>query len=446
MTGAKAGYSSNRTSWRGLRKGTLVLALLLALPDTTRAIDVDYEVGVAVRHSDNINLSETNPIEDTVRSPTLFFEAAQVGRRIQLAARGDVEYLDYASNTFENEFRGRFAGRLNFNVLPERLDFVVQDYLSRQPIDQLAAFNPGNQQQINVFVAGPSLYTRFDGVTRGQFDLRYSNSYAEEDEDFDSDRYTAAARVLREMSSTSSLSANLEATDVRFQLEGGASDYRRYDGYFGSAVERNNVDVELDLGYSRLELDDGFEESSPLARAAVNWRLTPRSLLATTVRYHLTDATQSLVTPLDIDANRRPFADFIVPDVQVEPNVFRERLIRARYRHTGDRLTLQLVPYHRRMRYVEDLVESQDRTGALVLADYRVRPRLTLSLEGGREKREFVRVDREDTDTTFSVSLAHRFTRKWTGRIGFQRRDRDSSAIGRSYDSNAVLLSMTYQR
>jgi hypothetical protein len=117
--------------------------------------------------------------------------------------------------------------------LPERLDWVFQDYMSPQQINDLASSSPDNEQQVNLFVTGPTLYARFGAATRGQFDLRYGNSYAEENDDFNGDRYSAAARVLHDLDATSAISGNLEAADVEYDDSAQTSDYKRYDAYVG---------------------------------------------------------------------------------------------------------------------------------------------------------------------------------------------------------------------
>lgn len=446
MTGTKSAHAPRRTG-----KARLWLALLGVLSGSATAIDLDHEVGVAIQQSDNINLSENNPIEETVVSPRMFFEATQIGSRVELAAQGNVEYRHYVDDSFDDEVRGRFAGALNWKMIPERLDFVVQDYLSLQPVSEFVEFSPDNQQQVNVFVAGPTLHARFNPVTRGQLDLRYIDSYAEEREEFNSDRLNVAARLLRQTSRRNSLSANIEASDVSFDEGGQAADYRRYDGYVNSTMRGRRVDLLLDVGYTRLELDDeavlagrDANSSHPLGRATINWRMSPRSALATTLRYQLSDATLSLMEPLDFD--RRNFNDFRVPDSLAEPNVFRERFARVRYTYAGDRLTLSLAPYYRRVRYEEALVEDQNRRGLVAGMDYRLGPRLTLSAYAAREDREFPDIGREDEDLVARVGLAKRFSQNWTGRMDFQRRERDSTEPGRSYDENSVMVSFSFRR
>ncbi len=427
-------------------RAALCVALLIALPGIAGAFDVDYETGLGIKRSNNINLSEFDPISDTVITPQLRFEADLDGPRVQLAARGDAQYLHYTSNTFDDELRGTFAGKLNVTMVPDRVDFVFQDYLSRQPVDELAPLTPTNEQQANVFVAGPSLHARFGPATRGQLDLRYTNSYAEDTKTFNGDRFDAAGRVVREISATRTVSANLEATQARFDGAGAASDYDTYDTYFGYKARGRAIDANLDLGYSRLDPRGiGSTVDSALVRATLDWRMSPRSRLSTTVRHQLTDATQALITPT-LDLDRRSFSDFRYLDVSVRPNPYRERLLRMRYEFTADRLTAELVPYYRRIRYLDGLIENEDRRGLLLDVEYRLRPRLSASLLAAREDREYVDLARKDKDMGISVGLVNRFTRHWTGRVDLQRRERDSTALGRSYGANALIVSLSYRR
>jgi hypothetical protein len=365
---------------------------------------------------------------------------------MQVAARGDAQYLHYTSNTFDDELNGTFAGKLNFNLVPERIDFVLQDYLSRQPIDELAPFTPTNEQQANVFVTGPTFYARFNGTTRGQLDLRYSNSYAEETETFNGDRFDAAVRLIHEVSPTQKVSGTVKGIRANFDDLASTSDYTAYEAYVGYQVSRKSFNANIDLGYSELNPKvDRPSESSALLRAAIDWRMTPRSVLTTTIRHQLTDATQALIAP-SRELDRSAFRDFRYLDVSVKPNPYRERLLRMRYQYTGDRLTAAFTPYYRRIHYLDDLNESQDRQGALGEFEYRLRPRLSLSAVAAIETRDYVDIDRDDDDFDISIGLVNRFTRHWTGSVDVQHRERDSTAIGRSYDANAVILTFSYMR
>lgn len=451
----KQEIAQGRRRYAGLAKTTLCLAVASVVPGNSNAFDVDYEVGVAAQHSDNIARRDQDEVSDTVVAPRLWFSAEQAGSRVRLAAQGNVEYRTYADDTFDDQLRGRFNGRLDWSLIPQRLDFVVQDSLSLLPVNQFAAFTPANEQQVNVLVAGPTLYARFSPVTRGQLDVRFIDSYAEETPEFDSQRYSGALRVLHDLGPSANVGLNAEVLDVDFDLPD-ASDYRRHDGYVSFNADRPRLDVEMDLGYSKLELEQGpiagprFEESYPLGRLTLNWTASARSVFGITVRHQLSDAADYLINTRDLDfgldRRTREFNDFRATDSIVEPNVFRERLVRGRYSYNGTRLDLRVAPFERRMSYVEGFVEDQERSGVIADLDFRLKPLTTLSVYGANSRREYQVSGREDEDWIAGVGVSHRFTRKWTGRVDLEHRTRESTEFGRSYDENAVMVSLSYRR
>ncbi len=424
------------------------VALLFALPMAAQSARIDYTVGASVLHSDNIGLSETDPIDETVLSPQFSFTAEQTGSTVQLKARGDAQYLDYRDDSFDDELRGRFAGQLNWVVLPERMNFVVEDYLDRQPINAFNSFTPSNLQQINVFALGPTFYARLNDAHRIQFDLRYGNTYAEDTEAFNGDRYNAAARLLSRFSETTQLSANLEATQVEFDLAGPTSEYTRYDGYAGYLRKLADLDVKVDLGYSRVELErSDRSHSAPLGRASVDWRISARSVLAADASYQFSDSGQDLVArsgDLDSPIIRDPSN----ADMVVAPDLFRQRLFEGGYKFNGDRLDLEVRGHRHWVRYTDSqtLLPDWNTRGGFLDLGYRVRPRLMLSATAYQETRTFEDFSRTDRDRTLSIGLVNQFTRHWSARIDLQRRTRDSSAAGLDYDENAAIVAVSYRR
>lgn len=423
-----------------LAPAALAAALALALPGPAGAVRLDYEVGVSALRSDNIGLADTGGVEETVLMPWLRFGATQEGSRFRLDAHGSLQYLDYRDDTFDDGFRGSLSGQALWTVVDERIDFVVEDYLSRQPIDTLSAFNRGNEQQTNVFVAGPTFHARFGAAARGQLDLRYANSRAEETDSFDSDRYNAALRLLRDFGPTRSGGLNLEATRVDYDLGARNADYTRYDGYFSYANRLRRFDLTVDAGYTRLEPDDGSDErSSPLFRGRLGWRPSARSSFDVGASYEFADAAQDLVT-LEEGAG--------TPQVAIGPDVYRQRRVDAGYAFDGARFDLRVRPYYQRVSYVDSLALPLDETrkGGLLEVGYRLRPRTRLSFTATRDDRDFSDLSREDRESTLGLGLENEFTRNWRGRIDVQRRERNSSVAGQDYEEDAVTVSFSYRR
>ncbi len=427
----------------------LALAVLVLHPSDARAVRFDYQIEAGLAHSDNIGLSESDRVEDTAASLRLSLDASQSGSRVVLQARGSVQYLGYLDDTFDDELRGEFAGRLNWTLLPERIEWRFEDYLGRQPIDVRGGFSPDNQEQVNVFVTGPSLVGRFGPRTRGRLDLRYGNTYAEENRDFNSDRFSATATVLRDFGPTARVAASVEAARVDFDRgpPGTDADYDRLDVYLSHQRELRDIDLRADLGVSSVDFADrpGGRRGEPLLRGSVDWRLSSRGQLSVDVGYQFSDAAQDLV------GRAQALSGPLVEDLsgarlQAVPDVFRDRRVNLGYRRTGDRLTWLVRTFYQRIDYDDDVIGDQSNRGGGVRADYRLRERLTLSLGIDADRRRFEIGSRRDNDLRGFAALSQTLARHWSWRVEYQYRERDSDALGADYRENVVAVALSYRR
>ncbi|KRG68949.1 hypothetical protein ABB29_10835 [Pseudoxanthomonas dokdonensis] len=427
------------------------VAVLMALPGAAKAARLNYDIGASVMHSDNINLSQDDPIDETVLAPRLRFTFDHSSSVLETALRGDFQYLDYTGGSYDNDLRGEFAGALDWTMLPERLHFFARDSLSRQSVDSLVAFTPGNQQQINVFEAGPSLYLRFGEAMRSQIDLRYTNSYAEETETLNNDRYNLAARLIRDLSPTDQLSFNLEATQTDYDSISEFYDYKRYDGYFTYNTALSSVTMNIDAGYSELEPRSGESASSPLLRAQIEWQLMPRSKLLANLSYEFADATQDLILRADqpvppVNPGNPGIGNPDNPDLQIVPDIFKQKRGMLGYEYEGDRLNVLVQPYYEQLRYIRDDSFDQNSYGGQASARYQLRQTWYLNLLLARQQREFIDASRDDRDTTIGAGLEARFSRHWGAQFDYQYRKRDSNVGGQNYTENVVALAFTYFR
>ena len=424
----------------------LAAALFALLPTAAGAAQINYEVGVGVMQSDNIGLAPDDGQDETVVMPQVRFSILQAGSRLSLTGSGQLQYLDYSDNTFDDDFRGAFSGQALWTLLPERLEWTFEDYLSRQPVDSLVAFSPDNQQQTNLFVTGPTLHLKLGSGTRAQFDLRYSNSYAEETDAFDSDRYNAAARLVRDLATNRTLSANIEATRVEYDDTPIDVDYTRYDGYATYSSILRTIDFSIDLGYSRLEFEDRpGDEWLPLVRGTMAWRPSARSTLDVAAGYEFSDAAEDMITSV-IGGGPVVIDDPGSPVVEIAPEVFKQQRLEVGYGYTGERLGLQVRPFYQRVSYVDSLAEDEKSWGGYASVSWKLRPLLTLTASAATLDRRFDELSRKDRDSSFGIALENRFTRNWSARIDLQRRERDSSEPGQDYQENVAIVSFAYRR
>ena len=443
----------NRVLMRSPVATALSLVLAALLPGTAQAFRLDYKLGAAYLRSDNIRLDESGGISDSVFSPQLQFQGEHDTATLQTSFMGALQHLDYVDNSFEDELRGEFSGRLNWVIMPERMHFLAENRLSQQSVNNLAAYSPGNQQQTNVFKAGPSFFARLGATTRWQLDLFYTDSYAEQSTTFNGNRYTLAMRLDRQLNPTDSIGLNLEGNQVKYDEFGLLNDYKRYDAYVNYTSTLASVDIRVDAGSSRLEpRNPNFSsDSSPLLRGNVDWRASPHSVFSGYISYQFADATQNLIFNTG-DPGTTVTTPTPDPNLSINAGVFSQRRVELGYTYNGTRAGVRIQPYFERIRYLSTPLigpsqdQDQDSKGTTLNFNYRLLPQALLVGYAARRERTFVDISREDRDSTISVGLAHQFSRNWSGQFNLQRRQRDSSISGQDYKENAVIVAFFYSR
>ncbi len=428
------------------RKVIFCSAIVTIVAPCAQAARINYEFGLSALHSDNLSLTETNQISESVLLPQLRFGITQNSSRLQINADGGLQYLDYINDRFDDDLRGDISGRLRWNLLNDRIDFIIEDYLRNQPVSVLNSYSPSNSQQTNVFFAGPSMYLRLSERTRGQLDLRYSQSYAEQTETFNGDRYQAAVRVAHATSEQRTYSASVEASKVTFDISDSNADYSRYDAYFGVAQKLKRFELSADIGYTQLELTDiDRRESSPFFNTTIKWSMSSSSSLAIDGKYQFSDAALDVQTPLGgLDTPILGNIGAAAP--VVGPGVFKQTLINLEYQYLSDTTKLTLGPRSERIRYEDGSFPDQMLEGGFIDLQYKLTPRTTLYGLATELHRSFEDLSRTDRDRLLAVGTGFQFTRHLSARLDFQHRERDSSLPTQSYSENAVTISINFRR
>ncbi|HEY6939990.1 surface lipoprotein assembly modifier [Dokdonella sp.] len=404
-----------------------------------------YTVGVELEQNDNINLSRDEPVEETVLTPTLAFDLKQQGAVLSATAAGALSYRDYLGGKFSDELRGLLSGVATWSISPERFDWVAEDYLGRQPVDVLQADVPSNQQQTNVFSTGPTLRARFGGDLRGRLDLRYTNTYAEETSEFNSDRFSAAARLAWLLGALDNVSGSLTASRVRYdEVASRPFDYDREDAYIGYEHVSGTLKLDAAAGYSWVDLRGPDSRSGALLSLGLRWMPSPATDLGVNAARQFADASQDLVVDplsignLGVGSGRN--------GAVISPQLYVEKRIGLDFNHRADRYAFNVAPFWRKIDYIEGEFFSQRSYGWTARYDWLLRPTFTLSLSTGREHRDYTGLDRTDTDASYSMALAWRQTSHWTWMLRGTHALRDSTLREAGYSDNAIILSLTYTR
>jgi len=433
------------------RLASVIALALVAAPYSTSAAEFDYTLYTGIEHSDNINLSATQPLSQNVVIPGFNFTLAQQGATFQANLTGDMQYRDYLGNQFSSRTQTQLAGQANWTVLPDRLDLTAQDYAGVQPVDSLVSNAPANRQQTNVFTLGPTLHFRLGETLLGQAELRYINSYAQKTQGFNSQRGEAALRIVKNINATDQLSANAETRRTTFANAQGGPNYSRNE-LFGRYVSKlKQLDIDAAFGWSRLTFDGAAARSlsSPLARLTLAWRMTERSALALSASRQYSDAADGLM--------RQPGQGGIVDpgginggtntgNAVINSQIYLERRLGLIYSFRSQRLLFTAAPEYYKLSYTNDPTFNQIAHGGALGLDYTLRPTLTLSTYVHAERLSYQTLDRRDRNLGYEVSLIRQVNTHWSWRTSFRHQQRSSSAPNRSFQENQIYFGIAYKR
>ncbi|MBN8727801.1 MAG: hypothetical protein J0H15_08880 [Xanthomonadales bacterium] len=424
-------------------------AFAAALPVAASAAHLDYSLEFGFGHSDNINQSATDPVGSNMLVPRIHFDLDQQGAVLAARAVGDVQYIDYLNGDFGNQTLADLDALLDWAILPRRLHFVLEDSASVQPVNVLQPNSPANMQQVNVVSLGPTLQFRLGEALTGQADFRMINSSASKNDEFDSLRELGALRAIRELSPTTTLSANLDAQHVHFTSNqpdsANGGDYDRYNlyGHYHSALAA--LDVDVSLGYSRLQPDVGASRSSPLFRGTLEWRATPHSRLRADLARRYSDAAEDLG---EVDFSRMPAftSGLLAGDATISSGVYLLRRAEVGYAYAGETFSLAFAPYWQKLDYVYDPTLDESARGASFDASYRPRPLWTVGVSAGSERRSYRTLDRRDDDLRAGFFLAQQLSRHWSWRLDLLRNRRSSTAPLQGFTENVALFTLVFTR
>ncbi|QWT21724.1 outer membrane beta-barrel protein [Bacillus sp. NP157] len=450
------------------RLAQAVVLGLTSVPAMSMAGTLDYSLYAGLEHSNNITLSSDNPVSENVLSPGATFQYNQLGSTFQANVLGTFEYRRYLENHFDPQTQTQIAGQANWTVMPDRLDFSVEDYAGVQPVDQLSADAPGNQQQTNVLALGPTLHLRFGDSTRGQAEVRFINSYASRVDEFDSKRGMVALRLFRDLTPTDTISGNVEYQHINFDNQPSTADYNREEAYLRYTSQLAHVDANIMVGGTRLEFHEGKSENSPLVRMQLGWQPTLRNSLAIAGTYQYADAASDMLTspsvyglgPTD-NADRTqaldPFANtgglgsgslsgIGIGSAVIGSDVYKEKRFEATWNWKSERLNITVSPAWNRLRYIDDGTFNQTGKGLSVGVGYRLSPTLTLSGFGTYDKLSYDTIGRHDNTARLGIDLGQQWNRHWSWHAAVARERRNSDAVGQSYRESQFFIGVVYRR
>ena len=442
--GAAAGNGRLRPQRRRLA-ALVAAAAALAFATPAAALEADYGVGYGTVFSDNIGLTPTNEEVEWINMFRGLFSLQDVSDRLDARFFSLLEYRQYTQSDFDNEALLAIDSSVNWTLSPQRLTLTVEDRFTQVPVSPDIAVSPTNRQDTNVFSAGPNLTLHFGRVNTGEFGARYSNYYLERSNN-DSNRYSAYARLARQISPITRVSVNYEPSYVDFGADELNPDYARQDVFFNARTNRLGLDIGFDIGSTFIDRDNAAirDVEGRLIRGTLTRQMTSDSSLTLSVsdQYSDTGRDTLIVNPLLL-GSQSPSA--------VSPTDFVGGGLYAT--QAAD------VAYTKRRYYGNNTLSafwrSTDFESPQVLLDHELRgvhadfgidysAAMTTSFFGNYSQTDYQRVARDDRDLGIGARVIYRFLRTLSLSAEGRWSRRDSTVANFSYDELRAVLTIAY--
>jgi len=424
-----------KTLW--IQNGLLCCICCAAVSTASAAGTWDYFGSYQLGYSDNLELAPDGGTSGAYHTLAAGIGYEEHGTRLDGNVDASVEYVNYPSGVFDDETWLYIDGDLRWALVRDRLFWVLTDSLTNQPVDTRAPNVPTNLQQTNVFTTGPSLSYQFNTANTLKADLRYMNSWAEEDDSFEADRWFAGAGWVYGLTPADDISLHVTYYDTDFRQNQGQEDYRR-QSVFGAWERRTGETSVLraELGLINVDFEESDNESGWRALLEWNRTISSSSSLRVSGRHGLTDAALSIATTADPET---------IGNNVVSGDVYEVTALDVGYNYSWAASTLNVSGSYEKQDYVTSGEIDRDLYGAVAA--------WTTHYGGGWSSRftgDFAWSDYDDglSDKTYLLyaGVDYASTPNITYTLGVNWERRFSDAPDDDYEDWGVVFRVRYDR
>jgi hypothetical protein len=424
-------------SAKSLPAGLAVAAL--SLWGIAAADPAEFSAAVSASHTDNIQRLPDGGDAETVASLRTAVLLSDQSPRFEGRASAAGTFVSYLDDTYDDMFVRGFNGTGSLHVLPGTLSWVAEDSYGPILEDVLGGATPDNRDYVNRFETGPELRLRISDAMQLQVNARYEKTTYELDSQTDSNQTKGDIALVRALSRESSWGLHVAARHVEYpELDGAEFDTRQAYVELTSAPRRGVVT--LDLGASNLQ-QQGVSTTTPLIKAGLNWKLTPRVLFGLYVGSEYQESTDRF-TRLQNRVGTDPDE---TQDLTALAAPLKEQYVDLTFTFTGRRTTLLVgTTYSKEEFRSADILAEQRSTQVLLEGRRRFGPQLEGFVSAVHTKREFGRLGREDKDLNARAGLDWRFASSLSLAVLYEHDKRDSNAAGAQYTVGTVTAELLY--
>jgi hypothetical protein len=335
-----------------------------------------YSLGVGAFYSDNIGRQSSNTESDGASDVSLQLHYTRERKRFDAQIASDLEYRKYFRDTYGTDLVGGLNGNLGYWLLPERLQWSVQENFGQTYTDLRGVQTPNNRQNVNYLSTGPDLTLPFASRSELRAQARWSKATFGGNDIDSNHRLSGTLGLLRNLTEHSAISLNVADEKVQYDHLPSYDDYDRRSAYMQFDGTGARTELSGQLGWSKVNAP-AVDSGGLLAEVRLLRKLGARSELTLNAGTGFTDSAEAFRREQNIGGivvgNER---------VAVDTSPFRQDYATAAWDLIGVRDSITLTANWRREVHRGDQeLNRKEKSGDLLLSR-RLTPVLTVLLNG----------------------------------------------------------------
>lgn len=400
---------------------------------------LSFALDIGLGRSDNLNRLPESEITENIATAGLDLSIKRTSRRLSADLVGDLRYYEYLGDTYDSELGGRFDGAVAFGLMPDRLNWVIEDSYGQAAVDIFSVQTPANREGINYFSTGPEIVFNLGSSGFGRVFGRYALvSY--EVAPLDGDRRQVGLSVGRRLSNRGSVSANFVGERLAYDDPSINQGYDRKQAYVRYENQGARTRVSLDLGYTRVE-DVSYTDGGESVQLDVSRTISAATTVTLSAGTRVTDASDRF-RMAGVGSASNIYQTSVVA---ATPEVFENRYARAAWQFARNRTSVGIDVFWSDDVYERASILDRERTGAGITVGRQATRNLSLSVLGGYWSDKF-----DDSSRDFSEWQIGARSRLLLGRAAFVSLDVDHYARTTEdsrleFTENRAFLTIGYQ-
>ena len=440
-------------SGRSSKKIGLLFATLagfLTIP--ARAADLTYFLGYGLTYTTNIDRVTERPQavppvverDEYVHSLIAGFTYVDATPTLNLRFVTNVEYLNYANSTSDNQARPTLDAFALWAISPQRFTWTLEDNVRQVSANPTQPNTPSNTVTANLLNTGPDFYLRFGPVNTLQLGARAGNVYIE-NSDADNVRSLGYVRWLNQISPQTTWSLNYEALAVDYKNEVPNNNFARQDYFVRVLSKPTRSTFDLSLGGSKIRQDRANDVDGSLARLSWTREINTESALGTVAEASYGDTGTDLSATANV-ANT-PVSG---PGVSTSQNLVTQGIFYAKrgtifYRQLGSHLSIETRVFINNLEFETVSLDDRKDSGGAGALTYKFTGATSAGIFGDRRNTHYLNVVREYTDTNYGLRYSYLITRTLSTTLELARSERDSTDPTLNYVDKRVLFTLLYK-